>query len=189
MLPSKKAIYVGLCGVGGLALVLDRFVLSSGGPEPALGATEVIPQASADAPIPAPAAATLPQKPGDSAAAVIPQKPFPRGVIPWDPKTEMRDLFAPLSEESPDDSAYNSGARAEAKRRAGRARFVQAHHLNGVITQPRLKIAVIDGRWVQVGDQIDGCTLTRIEGTAVSFACHDGETVLAMTGISRTSAD
>lgn len=58
------------------------------------------------------------------------------------------------------------------------AAFQAGHELGGVLDHERLKIAIIDGRWLRIGDKVDGCTLTRISGDTVCFECYDGEAVL-----------
>ena len=41
-----------------------------------------------------------------------------------------------------------------------------------------LRIAVVDGSWLRLDQDFDGCRLTAIAGNEVRFACHDGDAVL-----------
>ncbi len=56
--------------------------------------------------------------------------------------------------------------------------FFTQHRLDAIMSDQDLIIAVVDGTLVQPGQVIDGCTLTRLEGTRAYFNCFDGEAVL-----------
>ncbi len=173
----KKPLYFAVMIVGGVALFVDRCVLSDD------AATLRKTPASARADSPAPLA---PPDENLETTLSIPELPFPRGLKPFDPATDMRDLFAPLPQDT--DGDLNSSApdkdrplSAGGPGPLNSETFVAQHHLDGVMNDQRLKIAIVDGRWVRPGEKIDGCTLTKLEGTRVSFECSDGEAVLQLS--------
>ena len=61
----------------------------------------------------------------------------------------------------------------------GRAEFIRRHELGGILFHEDLKIAVLDGRWMRIGELIDGCTLKKISGNTARFECYDGKAELA----------
>ncbi len=177
---KKKTIYLSLIGLGAVALLLDRLFVSHGTPESALASDTTTPSTSETPP----AAAEAPRE-------MIPEIPFPRGVRPWSPESGTRDLFDPANRFHTD-AAYKSGEfedPASNAARGGKRQFMQRHRLNGVLVQESLKIAVVDGRWMQTGQALDDCTLKSVEGVAVTFSCPDGEAVLVIPGATRTLAD
>jgi len=195
MTRNKKAAYAGIIAVGTTLFLIDR-ISSWSGPEPAaadaVSSSAPSSHGTTDAAKPENSGKDGQTKIAEGNARLIAQKPFPRGVKPWNAQSELRDLFAPRTDSNSEDSADNSGSfsrSADGKRRAGRSRFAQAHRLTGILTQSSLRIAVIDDRWMKIGDVIDGCALSAIEGTEVKFVCHDGEAVLNVIGDTRTRAD
>ena len=55
--------------------------------------------------------------------------------------------------------------------------------LDGVLIQQRLRMAVLEGRPVRIGDTVDGCVLKKIAGYRAEFECHDGPAVLKVRDI------
>jgi len=169
---SKKKIYIAVMLLGGVALLVDRCVLTPG------------------VTTPAPAAASTPRTAAPSAAAVAPSSaetlatlelPFPRTIPPWDPQAPIRDLFAPYSD---DDGADKRRTRSAPGADAGRetcAGFAAQHRLQALLVQDSLKIAILDGAWVRIGESVDGCVLTEIVGNNVRFRCRDGDTVITLS--------
>lgn len=178
---KKKRIYLGVIGLCGIALLVDRLVITQGASAPA--------EAFADMRGPSP-------KPSDAGAdrktVSIPELPFPRILNPMNPAEPIRDLFAPPDNSGGSDRSGNARGRrgvgtgsdaSSANRRA----FLAGHHLKAVLDDPRLKIAIVDGLWVRIGQTVDGCRLTKVEGIRASFTCPDGEAVLILeTSQSRT---
>lgn len=181
----KKQLYAVVMILGGMAMAVDRVILPSGVTDPAvtmaspdrsLGGTQPGPDSCADHPL------------------SIPELPFPRGIVPLDPGARIRDLFKPPAARSPaepqGDPADNDGDRLEPQHTPGQQTsdmFMTRHHLQAVILNPRLKIAIVDDAWVRLGESVDGCTLIGIEGAKARFECFDGEAVLEVT-VERASA-
>src|SRR3990172_4840638 len=134
---GKKRAYVAVMLLGGAALVVDRFILTSSVTAPAR-------VAASDTRLPARAPAAAPATP--DAALSIPELPFPRGLPAWDPHGPIRDLFAPFPNQESTDKA-RSPRGAEDKGTC--AVFATQHHLDAVLLQERLRIAIVDGAWVR----------------------------------------
>ena len=122
-----------------------------------------------------PAAATL----------SIPELPFPRGLAPFDPHAELRDLFEPphLRPNGDATSSASDDPTADAEDVLGPdvstcATFVTQNTLEGTLSDQRLKIAIVNGEFVRVGQTVGGCTLTSIAETEVRFKCRDGTVTL-----------
>ncbi|MGB2984558.1 MAG: hypothetical protein WBE26_01635 [Phycisphaerae bacterium] len=179
---QRKGAYLTLLAVGAAALAVDRWILTEGITEPdaafALGAGGS-----------APVIASPPPEPTSTLS--IPELPFPRGLEPLDQQGLARDLFAPPTLATDRDSSTDKDQRETngrgGARRANSATFVTQHRLNGVLVHQRLKIAIVDGAWVRIGELVDGCTLAAVSGNEARFQCHDAEAVLNVgeTGIRR----
>lgn len=157
-------------GVGCVALGIDRFVLTG----------------SATAPQEAEAVASghaiIPEVDSDVARVPIPAVPFPKNLPEFDPLRGIRDVFVRPSDAAVDENGVRQGQEGPKtrgpKRPTSAAEFAAQHTLGAVLDDQRLKIAVVDGRWMKVGDAFDDCRLTTISGTAAHFQCPDGEAVL-----------
>ena len=174
----KKQLYLGVVLLGAVALLVDRLLLPAGVTGPADAAASV--------------SRSVPGT-GDNTGSTssdplsIPEVPFPRGVMPLSPGASIRDLFVPLVRRSfgdPASSLADNGrdgsTKGGAAGRSSSATFVSQHTLQGVMVNPRLKIAIVDADWVRLGEVIDGCTLAEIQGGAARFECFDGEAVLSV---------
>jgi len=204
MTSSKKRTYLALMSVGAAALFVDRCVLTEGTPAPA--SAEEVPLLGVDAESQAPTRPGGPtdqlrpdvpgrrtpspfEKGGLKGVAAeelsIPELPFPRNLNPYDPSAPIRDIFMrppSAAVETADQAASDSpesAATSGEKQRIGRAAFAAQHRLDAIMIQQRLKIAILDGRWMQVGDVIDGCTLFVINGESAVFRCRDGDALLS----------
>jgi hypothetical protein len=164
--------------VAGLALAVDRLVLTDVSMDPQsvlarqtdAGSEKTASLSAAEAPM-----------------LSIPELPFPRGLEPtYDASRLIRDLFA-LPEVVREGMA-NAGADKDGPNSAGqgrpeeanRATFVSLHRLDGVIIQARLRIAIVDGVWMRIGQSLDGCALKVIAGNEVRFSCSDGDAALTV---------
>jgi len=164
---NRKKVYLIGIGVGFVALGIDRFML----PE------------SATAPLEAEAAASgraiIPDANSDVARAPIPAVPFPKNLPAFDPTHDIRDVFLTPSDALAAQAGDRKGPKTgEPNQVSSAAEFAKQHTLNAVLDDQRLKIAVVDGRWMKVGDTFDDCRLTTISGTAAHFLCPYGEAVL-----------
>lgn len=176
MSQHKKRVYVVVMILGALALFVDRFVLSEGAtaPDQANASPEKLVRHPAGSPA----------RVAEDAPA-IPELPFPRGVERFTFGPEIPDLFAPpgtVRKGGGSTLAANqdglSSSNAAPSRGLSQAAFTARYELDGVLSHERLRIAIVGGRWLRLGDTVDGCKLTHIAGDAARFACFDGEAVL-----------
>ena len=172
MLKTKKQAYAAVMVLGGAALVVDRCILTPSATMPASVAASDRPRRAEIRP---PTVAPAPP----NAPLSIPELPFPRGLPPWDPHAPIRDLFVPHSEENATDKARSTKAADAGKGTC--AAFAKEHHLDAVLLQERLKIAILDGVWVRIEESVDGCVLGEIVGNKVRFLCRDGDVVLTLS--------
>ncbi len=153
-----------------MALGIDRFLLSE---------SATAPQYAEAA---APSNAITPEVSTELTRVPIPAVPVPKNLPTFDPLRGIRDVFVSPSEALVGDDGLLPGQEgpntAGPKRRSSAAEFVAQHALSAVLDDPRLKIAVVDGQWIRVGDAFDDCRLTTVSGTEAHFQCPDGEAVL-----------
>lgn len=176
---KRKRTYFAVMIAGGFALVVDRCIPSQDPLDP-VAAVARVPARS-----PTPASAHPPERPSTSS---IPELPFPREVEPYDPDSPIPDLFIPPGSVMPrnaPDGATGKATQDEERNKsvtgATQAAFHLTHRLTGVLIDERLKIAIVDGMWVRVGQSLDGCMLSAVSGNEARFTCHDGESVLKIT--------
>ena len=175
-LPRNK-IYFAVMLLGGVALVVDRCVLTHGvtSPKPVSASA---PTTTPGAPKPLTAA---PGASGSTETLATLELPFPRAIPAWNPQSPIRDIFAPFSDKDATDKRHTRSPRGAEAGQGTCAGFVTEHHLEAVLVQESLKIAILEGAWVRIDESVDGCVLTEIVGNKVRFRCRDGDTVLAMT--------
>jgi len=176
MTSTRKRIYLIVIGVGGLALVVDRLVLSD----------------SATAPQTAEAASNGSESPAGVSAAPnkvpIPAVPFPDNLPDVPQIAGLRDVFA--RPDNPEKAADRGGGARPKTRDESQvvspAEFVQRHSLEAVFREADLHVAVVNGRWLGVGDVMDACRLVGLRDPSARFACPTGEAVLDISdGIKR----
>lgn len=181
---SRRKLYLVLLAVSALGLAIDRFVLTG----------------SATAPTEASAATVARPSVGRGAAteiagvsASIPEIPFPTGLVAAEALSTIPDVFAPpsvrLRGKSGAGPPYNAGIGNGGRGRSERlsaAAFESRHTLDGVLVYQRLKMAVLGGRPVRIGDTIAGCTLEDVSGYRARFECHDGPAVLIVKDTGET---
>ena len=164
MLKTKKHAYAAVMVLGGAALVVDRCILTPSATMPAsVAASDRSPRAGIRPPTVTPAPPDAPLS--------IPELPFPRGLPPWDPRAPIRDLFAPHSEENATDKARSTNAADAGKGTC--AAFVKEHHLDAVLLQERLKIAIIDGVWMRIEESVAGFPCRFIFGSQTEEGGHE----------------
>jgi hypothetical protein len=180
MSKRKQTIYLLIMALGGVAVLLDRCVLSRGVTTPSAasaGVEIVTPPDPSTAPTRIHPAAPAEVEPDLQLA--VPEVPFPRGLPLWDGREPLRDVFSRTTNGLPDNDSSRSGQDGRAAPSAC-ADFAGAHRLEAVLVQERLRIAVVNGRWLRVGETVDGCTLIEIVGENGRFRCRDGEIVLSL---------
>lgn len=160
---TKNRIYVAITLVALCALFFDRLVLNgSTNPAPATAAV---------------AAQDVATRTGDltPAALSIPELPFPRNLPHPSTGLLQRDIFAPPGVSASPDRSKQDG---KSRKMSDAVTFTTRNRLEAVLSDTSGAIAVVNGKWVYIGQSFDGCTLTRINGATAIFHCGDSETVL-----------
>jgi len=171
MIGQKKHLaYLAAVVLGGVALVVDRTVLSEGSSGPAKTFASDISK-----PIRGPIVEATP----------IPELHFPRTLPAIDVQSNIRDWFKPPAS-TPDQQQDHSTDRegpAEKKEPGGPLtceEFIAAHRLDAVVDCGGWQVAIVDGKWMRAGESLDGCTLTRVSGRTVELKCVDGGAVMIL---------
>lgn len=164
--------------LAGLALAVDRLILTD---------VSTNPQSAVAGPKDVGSEETASPPAAEAPMLSIPELPFPRGLEPtYDESRPIRDLFA--LPEIVREGMVTAGADKVGPNlpgyvpteHASRATFVSQHRVDGVIIQARLKIAIVDGVWMRIGQSLDGCALKVIAGNEVRFSCSDGDVSLTV---------
>lgn len=169
---KKTRIYLTVTALAVVALIVDRLVLPS--------------SSSAEVPVVAPSsrAGSPPNGPPTSESATtpacIPDLPFPRNLPTWSPDVPIRDIFSPDGETRASDNRPRHGAARDADGLGTVAALQRDHHLEAILVNERLRIAVIGGKRVGIGQEIAGCQVVAVEGSQVRFRCRDGGCVLTL---------
>lgn len=168
MSTKRKKSYVLLAIAGVLGLALDRLVVSDVETSPATVRASAVEVAAAV-----------------SVAPAMPELPFPKNLEPYSKDEAIRDIFAIPIDLQPATPPDNTDARrAAAEHQDGASailsvdQFRAEHHLDGLLNSDGLRLAIVNGRWLRVGQLISGCTLERIFGTSAHFRCNDGRVEL-----------
>ena len=172
MTPRKRRIYIALVVMGTAAFLLDRFML-------------------------APVAQTAVARPSNlsdlgidsqgSAPVDVANTPFPRRLPRIDFHLKIRDAFAITPEtqvklfNGQRLDGLDSGSRG--KPRIARAKeFKQSHKISAVLISSTETVVVVSGRWLHVGDSMDGCTLQSVHETSATFDCAGQAVRLSVLG-------
>lgn len=176
--PIRK-MYIVVTVLGGAALMVDRCILTPSATMPASVKADAGRGSGTRGQGPAVPPTPDPRSPAESLATL--ELPFPRGIPAWNPQSSIRDLFAPFSDEDAPDKRSPRLARGADAGHGTCAAFESQRRLDAVLVQESLKIAILDGAWVRIGESLGGCVLTEIVGNKVRFRCRDGDTILALS--------
>lgn len=164
MSTTKRNIYLGLIGLAGLALLVDRVLLG--------GATTAPAEAAAVQPVSSASGA----EPAASVRDPVPRIRFPEGLVSYASGALPRDPFAP-----PLAAADRVAVDAKAPQRAiTQADFAARHTLSAVMSGSSDSVAVVDGVVVRAGDSVDGCDVIGIAPRRVRFSCVGVDVELAL---------
>lgn len=178
MTQRKRRTYVLVVALGLGAIAVDRLVLRP-------DATPADARAGEPAALLDQTVAT-----GTAGAALsIPELPFPRDLPSLNTNRPFRDLFARKSADQADaaSTSQNSIADVGPDRPSDSATFVAQHRLEAVMSNAGLKIAVVNGVWLRVGQSIGECKLVTIDSTRAHFVCRNDEAVLDLRNSSGLS--
>lgn len=158
---GKKKRYLLVIGLSGAGLIVDSMI-----------PTDV-------ATVPAPAQAAPTSLILDEAAQglpLIPRLPFPRALRTWDGSTDIRDIFRPpqMAGDATGDGQSPNKKPNPADDEANRRAFASGHALHAVLVSGSLRVAIVDGTWVRVGEEFEECKLERISNNQAVFSCYAG---------------
>lgn len=171
----KTYIYVGTLALAVVGFLVDRALQS--GPQDA-AAREVQPKAHDKPPQTPLAARATQQNTADSGTPA----PSPDSASRWlrelPEVTEVRDPFASTNLFPPD-------AEATAEEAGGKARdpiadFITTHRLSATFRDDRSACAVVDGRVLRPGQQLDGFRLITVDPFRATFRQGNRQAVLPM---------
>ena len=166
MSTARKKTYLALIAVGFVAMVVDRLVPRDETPiEVASGPVEDRGSAVL--------ASDMPGERRDGWLPV-PELPFPRLPAADVNAPSTRDPFEKPGVVPPDNTSEETPSDVNATSNT----FGTLHRLDGVWLQGSLKIAIVNGAWVHIGQAVDGCVLKEVDGIEASFSCQDGEVKL-----------
>jgi hypothetical protein len=184
-LSRKHKLLFAVLGVAVAALLVDWLFLrdETTGPSQAqasVNAPAVVPEAAPPDPVPEPpaAAAATPDTEQPPLADRLRKVAETLGLDP----TDMRDAFVPpedwLSELKPPE--------AVAPQRDLAGEFAQEHRLTSVILIGTGGSAVVDGRAIRVGQELDGFRLTRLTPGGAVFQSGDSQVELRLRPVGDT---
>jgi len=177
MITGRKRIYLLIMVLAGVGLAVDRFILSEplSGPVEAVAAMPRVESSS-----------IVSRETGVPIDSSIPELPFPEKLQSFAPKQILRDVFSPPGEQKqvvetgePSRIGEGSTRAGDDAQRANASTFASHHAISGVLTKGDTRIAIVDGKWLRVGDRLNGCTLTDIIGNSARFSCSDGDATLS----------
>lgn len=188
---GKNKSYLAVIALGLTALAVDRLYLGTTSPAKTSAAQT---PTDDDQPSVKPARQPIVTAPSPTTATGVPELRFPRNLPPMDANVSLRDIFSPDGFVPPAGKANrNTSAKTKADAAApeaiGHEQFGLTHSLGALMLVDGLKIAVISGQWLRVGETLDTCTLIRIEGESAIFECHDGEVAFSMSPRRRKTKD
>lgn len=179
MTRRRKQLYAGVFACGAVAMAVDRLWLAGD------AAVHLTSPSAPTALVSAAAASSDDTAAGDAAA--VPARPFPEGLPVFDPDYVFRDPFVPSVRV---DARHARNGRTDKRGEQdptdpqnptrSAAAFSRDHRLRGVFVSPRLSIANLDGTWVHVGDEVDGCTVIEIGRTEITVDCSGERAVLVL---------
>jgi len=179
MNPRRKRMYMAIMLCGVLALCIDRFMVGYG-PDTA-EAFMATSSRSADSVL---------MNDDHVVHGGIPELPFPHLVQAAIP-VEFVDYFMPPSLRHRRTTVGQNGAMLEPslgqedkKSKADYLTFESTYTLDAVLLSPEFRVAIVNGRWVQFGQTLDGCKLDELTDNIARFHCTDGIATLRVITMS-----
>ena len=184
-LTKERKLYVGILALAGIGLLVDRLFLA---PEdapsnPSSAAAAAIPTRP---PVVVPSASTGAAKPAESAGRPSCADRLAKvgRSLPAD-LSDLRDAFRPSAAWC---AAIKTAAPSPSPQQPDKPTFGQQHQLTAVVVDGKGGKAIVDGRCLEVGDQLDGFTLVSVGTKTAVFTNGDVRLVLALPEAKRASA-
>jgi hypothetical protein len=177
MSANRKKLYGCILLLGLAGLLVDRLLFA----EPSAAVATTSEPEPVDSEQPDPSAANGPYGPTTGNPGALAAAPFPRELPPLNPNVAVRDIFALTAVarramSDPVGLATSGGPLADNVRVHGTtiAQFTEKHRLSAVMAGAGARLAIVDDRWLQIGQSVDGCKLLEITGQKAIFQCADG---------------
>ncbi|MGB9626319.1 MAG: hypothetical protein ACPMAQ_15815 [Phycisphaerae bacterium] len=170
----KAYIYGGILALAVLALLIDRAMYTA--PQ-GVSAAEVPPSTPAKASAADAARPPAPDAPRRTAAPALPNAAA-RWLHDLPDVPEVRDLFAPSNLFPPRSEAPE--AETDVKHKDPVAEFVASHRLSATFRDGRSTCAVVDGRVLRPGHQLDGFRLVSVDSFRATFVQGSLQAVLRL---------
>ncbi len=175
MTRRRKKTYAAILTLGALAVLIDRVMLA--GPS----------NAAAEGNVKHRSLSALGVRTPDTRAPSLAATPFPDVNVHRNaPGGNPRDIFSPtlaarhaLSTRRADPAGRSSPSARGENGAMTAERFATQHRLVAIMVSGEMAVAVVDDLWLRVGDELDGCELIEITGTAATFRCAAGEAALS----------
>ena len=166
---NRIRLYLIFIGMGLVAVVVDRLVFRASEPTHAQASLALIEDLEADI---------------EEEELPLPAMPFPSSIKSWVGNSFPDSFASPqargLSPGS-DGVAVQGGPQVSALHvQSTRLLFQQNHLLSGLAQVGELGVAIVNGKWVEVGDVVDGCELVGLGESSAKFLCRDGEVELSV---------
>ena len=181
MTARRRNSYLTLITIGGIALLVDRLFFVDSATTPEMAIADVLPVRNSDATVASLVKVSSPNR--------LPNIPFPQALPRFQAGDFVDNLFLPphLRHDprySPgeENGEKSSGLRSDGSR-MNVVQFRTHHSLTGVILNESIKLAIVNGRWIQKGQSLSGCSLSSISGTEAHFTCADGVAVLPLADV------
>ncbi len=179
MNPRRKRMYIMIMLCGVLALCIDRFMV---GYEP--DTAEAFMTTSSRL------AESVLMNDENEVNGGIPELPFPR-IVQVSMPGKFVDYFTPPSLRNQRTTVGQNSAplgtrngKREIIHKADYLTFESTYTLDAVLLSPEFRVAIVNGRWVQFGQTIDGCKLDKLTDNIARFHCTDGNATLRVITMS-----
>ena len=190
ILTKKQISMIAVLGMSVIGFLVDKVLLDSASPKTARAAAPAAARVASDR---APAAgpvklAGAPQLPAPGATRTPLAERLEALTLPDGEPTGIREAFAPstawlasLDETKP--KPKPSGAREP----DSTADFVRQHKLTSVLLRGNVGSAIVDGKVVEIGEQLDGYRLTGLTADSAVFQSpqHSKEVRLSIAGAAK----
>lgn len=174
MMTRKNILYLSIIAVGLVALAVDRLAFNTTGPAIVEGAEPVTGESAGARHV-----AGGGVKSGGASDAITLSRPFPPHLPDFSEETVARDIFAPpgapRAASAPDPAAATPGKGVMTLKD-----FASHHRLDGTLVGGAVSVAIVDGRRLRVGAELDGFTLLEIGASAVVFGRDDDHVTLTV---------
>jgi hypothetical protein len=187
ILTKKQISMIAVLGMSVIGFLVDKVLMDSASPKTARAAAPAAARVASDR---APAAglvklAGAPQLPAHGAAHTPLAERLEALTLPDGEPTDIREAFVPSAAWLASfEEAKPSGAREPPDSTAD---FARRHKLTSVLRRGNVGSAIVDGKVVEIGEQLDGYRLTGLTADSAVFRSprHPKEVRLSIAGAAK----